>query len=113
MNNLVTELKKLLEEEFIPKETNDKVNLYNIDDGHPIITAFASSSFSGAIVSGGIILIETIGFAAAGILISGEAVCWGLSIGAVLLAGQIIYNKYHKDKKYKENLDNHKDAKII
>ena len=74
MNYLFTELKKLLEEELIPKEINDK-----IDDGHPIINTFASSLFSGAIVSGGIILTDTIGITAASILISGTSSWLGIS----------------------------------
>ena len=109
MNNLFTELKKLLEEELISKEINDKVNLSNIDDGHPIITAFASSLFSGALVSGTIIIADTIGSTAASILISGAALGWGLGIGGCVLVGQYIYNKYHKDQKYKEILEKHKE----
>lgn len=109
MNILFTELKRLLEEELIPKEINDKVNLSNIDDGHPIINAVARSLFTGGLVTGGIILVDTAGSTAASFLISGAAFGWGLFIGAGFLAGQYIYNELNKDKKYKEMLENYKD----
>lgn len=102
MNNLLTELKRLLEEELIQKEINDNVNLSNIDDRHPIITAVASSLFTGAFVSGSIILVDTAGTTAAGLLISGAALGWGIAIWITTLSIQNIYNIYTGGTKYKK-----------
>ena len=109
MNNLFTELKKLLEEELIQKEINDNVNLSNIDDGNPTITAVASSLITGGLVTGGIIVADTVGAATAGVLISGAAFGWGIAIGLGALSIQYIYNIYTKETKYKQNLEKYKE----
>lgn len=108
MNNLFTELKRLLEKALIQKEINEKVNLLNIDDGHPIFTAVSRSLFAGVAVTGSIIITDTVGSTAAGLLISGAAFGWGLAIGLGVLSIQYIFNSYTKKQNYITNLKNYK-----